>query len=89
MLTKDKKQKAMDTTKIHDKDTGSPDAQISIITERMNELSDHLKANPKDLHSRRGLLGLVAKRRSLLSYLSKKDSKRHIEVSKKLGIKIK
>jgi len=87
MLTKDKKQKAMDVTKIHDTDTGSPDAQISVITERMNELSDHLKANPKDLHSRRGLLGLVAKRRSLLSYLAKKDPKRHVAVTKKLGMK--
>lgn len=87
MLTKDKKQKAMDVTKIHDTDTGSPDAQISIITERINELSDHLKANPKDLHSRRGLLGLVAKRRSLLSYLQKKDSARYEKVAKALGIK--
>ncbi len=87
MLTKDKKQKAMDVTKVHDKDTGSPDAQISIITERINELSDHLKANPKDLHSRRGLLGLVAKRRSLLSYLQKKDEKRYKSVAKALGIK--
>ena len=87
MLTKDKKKKAMDVTKIHDTDTGSPDAQVSIITERMTELSEHLKQNPKDLHSRRGLLGLVAKRRSLLSYLQKKDEKRYSKVAKALGIK--
>lgn len=67
-------------------DTGSPEVQIALLTEKINKLADHLKAHKKDVHSRRGLLGLVSKRRRLLFYLMKKDVKRHGDIAKKLGL---
>lgn len=74
-------------TRVHDKDTGSPEAQISILTARIEELASHLKKNQKDHHSRRGLLGLVASRQAHLKYLEKKHPKRYASVAKKLGLK--
>lgn len=68
-------------------DTGSPEVQIALLTERINKLMDHLKINPKDIHSRRGLLGLISKRRRLLKYLGKKEEARYKEVVKKLKLK--
>jgi small subunit ribosomal protein S15 len=73
--------------KIHDKDTGSPEVQVAIFTEKIEELSSHLKKNKKDHHSRRGLLGMVSKRKRLLTYLKRQDEKRYKSITKKLGIK--
>jgi small subunit ribosomal protein S15 len=67
-------------------DTGSPEVQVALLTEKINKLSEHLKAHKKDVHSRRGLLGMVSKRRRLLYYLMKKDPKRYNEITKKLGL---
>lgn len=67
-------------------DTGSPEVQIALLTSRVEKLIGHLKSNPADNHSRRGLLGIVSKRRRLLNYLEKKDNKRYKEISKKLGL---
>ncbi|MBH9537459.1 MULTISPECIES: 30S ribosomal protein S15 [Novosphingopyxis] len=68
-------------------DTGSPEVQIAILTERINNLTDHFKSNHKDNHSRRGLLAMVNKRRSLLDYLRKKDDQRYADLIKKLGLR--
>jgi small subunit ribosomal protein S15 len=67
-------------------DTGSPEVQIALLTEKISKLTEHLKEHKKDVHSRRGLLGMVNKRRRLLSYLSKKDVARYQTVIKKLGL---
>jgi small subunit ribosomal protein S15 len=67
-------------------DTGSPEVQIALLTEKINKLAEHLKEHKKDVHSRRGLLGMVSKRRRLLFYLQKKDTKSYTEISKKLGL---
>lgn len=87
MLTTKKKQPVIKAYQTHDKDTGSPEVQVAVLSERINELVEHLKKNPKDNHSRRGLLGMVAERKSLLNYLSKKDSKRYEALAKKIGLK--
>lgn len=72
---------------LHEKDTGSPEVQIAIFTEKISELAKHLKSHKKDLHSRRGLLGMVSKRRRLLGYLEREDPKRYEEIAKKLKLK--
>ena len=77
----------MDKFGTHEKDTGSADVQIAIFTQRIEELSEHLKTHPKDNHSRRGLLKMVSKRRRLLEYLGKADEKRYGNVVKKLKLK--
>lgn len=87
MLTKTKKQKIIKDAQVHDKDTGSAEVQISIITKRIDELTKHLKKNQKDNHSRRGLLQLVADRQSHMKYLQKKDMKRYNSLMKKLDLK--
>ena len=71
----------------HEGDTGSPEVQIAVLTERINELTEHLKANPKDHHSRRGLLKMVGHRRNLLAYLTKKDIERYRDIIKRLNIR--
>ena len=68
-------------------DTGSPEVQIAILTERIVNLTDHMKSHKKDVHSRRGLLGLVSQRRKLLDYLKKKDESRYKDIVKKLGLR--
>ena len=68
-------------------DTGSPEVQIALLTERINELTEHLKVHKKDNHSRRGLLQMVGKRRNLLNYLAKKDVNRYREIVEKLGLR--
>jgi small subunit ribosomal protein S15 len=73
--------------RLHDSDTGSPEVQVAIFSTRINQLTDHLKANPKDHHSRRGLLLLVGKRRRLLNYLSRNDIERYRSLIGKLGIR--
>ena len=87
MLTKKKKQTVIKKTARHEKDTGSPEVQISILTERVNELTRHLKENKNDLHSRRGLLKLVADRRAHMKYLKKKNEKSYNELVKKISLK--
>jgi small subunit ribosomal protein S15 len=67
-------------------DTGSPEVQVALLTEKITKLSDHLKSHKKDVHSRRGLLGMVSKRRRLLYYLMKKEPKRYNDLVKKLGL---
>lgn len=87
MLTKRKKENAIKDVKLHGTDTGSPEAQVAILTKRIDELSNHLKKNKKDNHSRRGLLGMVADRKKHLKYVEKKDPKRYGSLIKKLGLK--
>ncbi|MDP3996159.1 MAG: 30S ribosomal protein S15 [bacterium] len=87
MLTKIRKQRVMKETAVHDKDTGSADVQVAILTKRITELSRHLKKNPKDKHSRRGLLGMVADRQAHLRYLQKKNPRRYGTLIKKLELK--
>jgi small subunit ribosomal protein S15 len=87
MLTKKKKAKSIKETQVHDKDTGSPEVQVSILTKRITELTKHLKKNNKDVHPRRGLLSMVAARRTHLKYLEKKSKKRYSSLIKKLGLK--
>ena len=87
MLTPQEKTKVIEKVKIHDKDTGSPEVQVSILTKKIDELASHLKKHPKDVHSRRGLLGMVAQRQAHLKYILKKDPKRHAVIMKKLEAK--
>ncbi|MDO8594673.1 MAG: 30S ribosomal protein S15 [bacterium] len=87
MLTKQRKLKIIKTVAIHDKDTGSPEVQIAVLTKRIDELSKHLKEHKKDTHSRRGLLSMVADRQSHLRYLQKKNTRRYNAVVKKLELK--
>lgn len=86
-IDKETKQKVINETKVHDTDTGSPEVQVGIITERIENLSQHLKVNKKDEHSRKGLLGLVSKRRKHLKYLEKKNTSRYQSLLEKLGLK--
>ena len=86
-MTKERKQEIINTYKRDEKDTGSPEVQIAILTERITELTEHLKVHKKDNHSRRGLFKMVGKRRSLLNYLSKKDVNRYREIAQKLSLR--
>ena len=86
-LKKDIKSTIITSHKIHDKDTGSPEVQIALLSEKITKLSDHLKVHKKDVHSTRGLLQLVNKRRRLLASLLKKDTTRHTSLVSKLGLK--
>ncbi len=86
-LTHKQKEKVTKDVKRHDKDTGSPEYQIAMFTERIKKLTSHLKKNKKDFHSRRGLLKMVAKRRKLMSYLEKTDEKSYKKIIKELGLK--
>jgi len=81
------KQQIIEKYKIHEKDTGSPEVQIALLTERINHLTEHFKVHAKDFHSRRGLLKLVGQRRRLLDYLKRKDLNRYREIIKELGIR--
>lgn len=87
MLEKELKQQIIETYKINENDTGSPEVQIAILTNRINTLTEHLKANPKDFHSQRGLLQMVGHRKNLLDYLMKKDIERYRAIVKKLGLR--
>ncbi len=87
MLTKELKTQIIEANRTNEKDTGSPEVQIAILTTRINGLTEHMKANPKDFHSQRGLLKMVGHRKSLLNYLAKKDINRYREIVKKLGLR--
>ena len=86
-LTKDRKTELIGSYKTHEADTGSPEVQVAILSERINYLTEHFKSHAKDHHSRRGLLKLVGQRRSLLDYLKRKDTDRYAELIKRLGIR--
>lgn len=87
MISKEKKAELIKTYGRKEGDTGSPEVQIAILTERINELTEHLKENKKDHHSRRGLLKMVGKRRGLLDYLKKNDLEGYRDLITKLGIR--
>jgi len=87
MLAKQKKQKIIQDFEAHQGDTGSPEVQIALLTERINDLTEHLKTHRKDHSSRRGLLKMVGARSALLKYISKKDAKRYKEIISRLGLR--
>lgn len=87
MLTQRKKTNIIKKYKLHKTDSGSSEIQIAILTDRIKELTGHLKKHPKDNHSRRGLLQMVAKRKKLLDYLKKESEKRYNKIIKALGLK--
>ncbi|NMA67066.1 MAG: 30S ribosomal protein S15 [Clostridiaceae bacterium] len=86
-MQKELKTEIINKYKLHDNDTGSPEVQIAILTERINHLNEHLKIHKKDHHSRRGLLKMVGKRRGLLNYLEKNDIERYRTIIKKLNLR--
>ncbi len=86
-LEEDKKQAIIAAYRLHESDTGSPEVQIALLTERITELTEHLKTHKKDHHSRRGLLKMVGHRRALLNYLKDKDNERYHAVIKRLGLR--
>jgi small subunit ribosomal protein S15 len=83
----DRKRTLIEGYRLHDSDTGSPEVQIALLTERINGLTDHFKTHQKDHHSRRGLLKLIGQRRGLLEYLRGKDTDRYRQVIERLGIR--
>ncbi|MFH1562500.1 MAG: 30S ribosomal protein S15 [Nitrospirota bacterium] len=86
-LTKEGKQELVGKYRVHDKDTGSPEVQIALLTDRINYLTDHFKVHTKDYHSRVGLLKMVGQRRRLLNYLTSKDTNRYQGIIQRLGIR--
>ena len=87
MMLKDQKTAIIEANRTHESDTGSPEVQIAILTELLNQLTEHLKVHAQDNHSRRGLYKMIGKRRSLLDYLMKKDIERYRAIIAKLGIR--
>lgn len=87
MITTEQKQEIINNYRIHETDTGSPEVQIAILTERINYLTEHLKTHKKDHHSRRGLLKMVGQRRGLLNYLYDKDIERYRAIVERLGLR--
>ncbi len=87
MLKKEKKLELVKEHGLHEKDTGSSDVQIALLSEEIDSLASHLKEHPKDLHSKRGLIRMVVKRKKLLAYLEKEDEKRYKSIIKKIGLK--
>jgi small subunit ribosomal protein S15 len=87
MITTEKKAAAIKSTQVHKNDTGGASAQVSVLTERIKELTEHLKANKHDYMARRGLLQMVGKRRRLLRYVAKRDSQTYLQLIQKLGIR--
>ena len=86
-MIQEKKAAIISANRLHDNDTGSPEVQIAILTERIRNLTEHLKTNKKDFHSRRGLQKMIGQRRNLLNYLTKKDINRYRAIIEKLGIR--
>ena len=86
-MLKERKTEIIEANKIHATDTGSPEVQIAILTDRINHLTDHLKTHKKDHHSRRGLLMMVGKRKNLLAYLMDKDIERYRAIIEKLNLR--
>jgi len=88
-MTKEEKQKIIDSYKMHESDTGSTEVQIALLTNRITQLTEHLKIHKHDESSRRGLLKLVGQRRRFLAYLKKKDYKKYLTITENLNIRIK
>jgi small subunit ribosomal protein S15 len=88
-MEKEKKTQIIENFRVHETDTGSPEVQIAILTEKINHLNEHLKVHKKDHHSRRGLFMMVGKRRGLLNYLKKKDIERYRAITSKLNLRAK
>ena len=86
-MIQEKKNEIISANRIHENDTGSPEVQIAILTERIKNLTEQLKTNKKDFHSRRGLQKMIGQRRNLLNYLTKKDINRYRAIIEKLGIR--
>jgi small subunit ribosomal protein S15 len=86
-IVKEEKQKIIENFKTHDNDTGSTEVQIAILTSRINKLNEHLKANKKDHHSRRGLVMMVGKRKRLLQYLKNREISKYKKLIKELGLR--
>ena len=89
MLKAEAKKKVVEKYRVHDSDTGSSSVQIAVLSEEINRLSEHLKTHKKDNHSRRGLLKMVSKRKSLLDYLSRQNKEQYLALTKKLGLQSK
>jgi small subunit ribosomal protein S15 len=87
LIAAERKHSVIETHRVHEKDTGSPEVQIALLTERINELSDHFKTHAKDHHSRRGLLRIVSQRRRLLEYLRRNAPVRYQELIQRLGLR--
>ena len=87
MMLKEQKTSIIEANRTHPTDTGSPEVQVAILTERITQLTEHLKQHPHDNHSRRGLLKMVGKRRNMLDYLARKDIERYRALIVKLGIR--
>lgn len=87
MIDKEQRTKTIDEYRTHNKDTGSPEVQVALLTARINGLTDHFKANKKDHHSRRGLLKMVGRRKRLLEYLKNKDHERYATLIGRLGLR--
>ncbi|MDO4785321.1 MAG: 30S ribosomal protein S15 [Fretibacterium sp.] len=87
MIQKEKKQAVITDYRTHETDTGSPEVQVAVLTERVRELTEHLKIHKKDFHSRRGLLKMVGRRRKLLRYLKEKDFNRYRSLIERLGLR--
>jgi len=87
MLKKEKKLDLIKKHGVHDKDTGSSDVQIALLSQEIDNLVNHLKEHPKDVHSKRGLIQMVVKRKKLLAYLKKDDEKRYNKIVKEIGLK--
>ncbi|HLS66530.1 MAG TPA: 30S ribosomal protein S15 [Pseudogracilibacillus sp.] len=86
-ISKERKTEIINEFKVHENDTGSPEVQIAILTDEINNLNEHLREHKKDHHSRRGLLKMVGKRRNLLNYLREKDVTRYRDLIQKLGLR--
>ena len=87
MITSQARRQTMDEHRLHDKDTGSAEVQVALLTQRINDLSEHFKVHGKDHHSRRGLLALVSQRRSLLDYLRRTGPERYQALIERLGLR--
>ena len=87
MIATERKQAVIQSHRLHDTDTGSPEVQVALLTERINELSDHFKTHKKDHHSRRGLLKIVSQRRRMLDYLRRNDPQRYQGLIERLGLR--
>ncbi len=87
MISKETKTAIIEKYKINERDTGSPEVQIAILTDRINSLTEHMKKNPKDFHSQRGLSKMVGHRKQLLAYLARVDINRYRDIIKKLGLR--
>ena len=87
MMRKEEKTQVIEQNRLHDTDTGSAEVQIAILAKRINDLTEHFKANKNDHHSRRGLLKMVGRRRNMLNYLKKKDINRYRAIIEKLGLR--